>query len=71
MNEKEESSKAFWKGLVTGLVVSLLIVVLAFTSVRILKTFRIIGGITKDSTQETVANSGTVEKLSVLEDTIH
>lgn len=70
MNEKEESSKAFWKGLVTGLVVSLLIVVLAFTSVRILKTFRIIGGITKDSTQETVANSGTVEKLSVLEDTI-
>ena len=51
MNEKEESSKAFWKGLVTGLVVSLLIVVLAFTSVRILKTFRIIGGITKDSTQ--------------------
>lgn len=71
MNEKEESSKAFWKGLVTGLVVSLLIVVLAFTSVRILKTFRIIGGITKDSTQETVANSGTVEKLAVLEDTIH
>lgn len=71
MNEKEESSKSYWKGLVTGLGVSLLVVVLAVTSVNVLKAFRIFGGVAKDTTEESVTNSGTVEKLSVLEDTIH
>lgn len=70
MNEKEEIGKSYWKGLVTGVGVSLLIVVLAFTSANVFKAFRMIGGMKKNDTQETVANSGTIEKLSVLEKTI-
>lgn len=70
MNEKEENSKSFWKGLVTGLGVALLVVALAVTAGRVIQTFRLLGGTSKNGTQESVANSGTVEKLSVLEDTI-
>lgn len=71
MNEKDENSKSFWKGLVTGLGVSLLIVALAITVARVFQTFQVLGGITKGGTEESVANSGTVEKLTVLENTIH
>lgn len=70
MNEKEENSKSFWKGLVAGLGVALLVSVLAFTSVKVFQVFGIIGGIAKDGEQESVANEGTMEKLTVLEDTI-
>lgn len=71
MNEKEENSKSFWKGLVTGLGVALLISVLAFTSVKVLQIFGALGNLKSDGEQESVANEGTVEKLTVLEDTIH
>lgn len=70
MNEKEENSKSFWKGLVAGLGAALLVSVLAFTSVKVYQTFCTIGNATKKETQQSVANSGTVEKLAVLEDTI-
>lgn len=70
MNEKEENSKSFWKGLVTGLGIALLIVVLVITGARVLQMFQVFG-ITKKGTQESVTNSQTIEKLSVLEDTIH
>lgn len=70
MNEKEENSKSFWKGLVVGLGAALLVSVLAFTSVKVYQTFRTIGNAAKKETQESVANSGTIEKLAVLEDTI-
>lgn len=71
MNEKEENSKSFWKGLVTGLGVALLISVLAFMSVKVLQAFGTFGSLKNDGEQESVANEGTVEKLTVLEDTIH
>ncbi len=70
MNEKEENSKSFWKGLVAGLGVALLVSVLAFTSVKVFQVAGIIGSMTKDGEQESVANEGTMEKLTVLEDTI-
>ena len=70
MNEKEENSKSFWKGLVAGLGVALLVSVLAFTSVKVFQVAGIIGSMAKDGEQESVANEGTMEKLTVLEDTI-
>lgn len=71
MNEKDENSKSFWKGLVTGLGIALLIVALAITAARVVRTFQMLSGTSRKGTYESVANSETVKKLSVLEDTIH
>lgn len=70
MNGKEEKSKSFWKGLVTGLGIALLIVVLAVTAVRLVQVFQMFGGITGQKTHESIANADTVDKLSILEETI-
>ena len=43
MNEKEESSKSFWKGLVAGIGASVLIVILAITVGRVIKAYQMIG----------------------------
>ena len=69
MNEREENSKSFWKGLVTGLGVALLIVALAVTASKVIRTFQMVG-IIPSGAKESVTNSQTIEKLSVLEDTI-
>ena len=69
MGEKEESSKSFWKGLVTGLGIALMIVSLAILGSKVIRTFQMVG-IIPSGAKETVANSQTVEKLSILEDTI-
>ncbi len=70
MNDRDEKSKSFWKGLVAGLGIALLIVMLAVTTAGVFRTFMKFGG-NQAGEQESVANSGTVEKLTVLEDTIH
>lgn len=69
MGEKEESSKSFWKGLVTGLGVALMIVALGVMASKVIRTFQMVG-IIPSGAKESVANSQTVEKLSILEDTI-
>lgn len=69
MNEREENSKSFWKGLVAGLGIALLIVALAVTATKVIRTFQMVG-IIPSGEKESVANSQTVEKLSILEDTI-
>lgn len=69
MNEREENSKSFWKGLVTGLGVALLIVALAVTASKVIRTFQMVG-IIPSGAKESVTNAQTIEKLSVLEDTI-
>lgn len=69
MGEKEESSKSFWKGLVTGLGIALMIVSLAILGSKVIRTFQMVG-IIPSGAKESVANSQTVEKLSILEDTI-
>lgn len=69
MNEREENSKSFWKGLVTGLGVALLIAALAVTASKVIRTFQMVG-IIPSGAKESVTNSQTIEKLSVLEDTI-
>ncbi len=69
MIEKEESSKSFWKGLVTGLGIALMIVALGITASKVIRTFQMVGLIPSGA-KESVANSQTVEKLSILEDTI-
>ena len=69
MNEREENSKSFWKGLVTGLGVALLIAALAITATKVIRTFQMVG-IIPSGEKESVANSQTVDKLSILEDTI-
>lgn len=69
MNEREENSKSFWKGLVTGLGVALLIAALAVTASKVIRTFQMVG-ILPSGAKESVTNSQTIEKLSVLEDTI-
>lgn len=69
MNEREESSKSFWRGLVTGLGVALLIVALVVTASKVVRTFQMVG-IIPSGAKESVTNSQTIEKLSVLEDTI-
>lgn len=69
MNEREENSKSFWKGLVAGLGIALLIVALAVTAARVYQAFQALG-IIGQGAQTSVANSRTMKKLSVLEDTI-
>lgn len=69
MNEKEENSKSFWKGLVTGLGIALLVAVLGVTAAKVIRTFQMVG-IIPSGEKKSVANTQTVEKLSVLEDTI-
>lgn len=69
MGEKEESSKSFWKGLVVGLGIALMIGSLTFLGSKVIRTFQMVG-IIPSGTKESVANSQTVEKLSILEDTI-
>lgn len=69
MNQKEEISKSYWKGLVTGLGIALLMAVLAFTTANVWKIFRMIGGAAQEQSG-TVANEGTLEKMSLLENTI-
>lgn len=69
MGEKEESSKSFWKGLVTGLGIALMIVSLAILGSKVIRTFQMVGLIPSGA-KESVANSQTIEKLSILEDTI-
>ena len=68
MNEKEESSKSFWKGLVAGIGASVLIVILAITVGRVIKAYQMMEG---SGSYESVANAGVIEKITVLEDTIH
>ena len=69
MGEKEESSKSFWKGLVAGLGVALMVVALAIMASKVIRTFQMVG-IIPSGAKESVANSQTVDKLSILEDTI-
>ena len=69
MGEKEESSKSFWKGLVAGLSVALMVVALAIMASKVIRTFQMVG-IIPSGAKESVANSQTVDKLSILEDTI-
>ena len=69
MSEKEESSKSFWKGLVAGLGVALMVVALAIMASKVIRTFQMVG-IIPSGAKESVANSQTVDKLSILEDTI-
>lgn len=69
MNEREENSKSFWKGLAAGLGIALLIVALAVTATKVIRTFQMVG-IIPSGEKESVTNSQTVEKLSILEDTI-
>lgn len=69
MNEREENSKSFWKGLAAGLGIALLIVALAVTATKVIRTFQMVG-IIPSGEKESVTNSKTVEKLSILEDTI-
>ena len=69
MGETEESSKSFWKGLVAGLGVALMVVALAIMASKVIRTFQMVG-IIPSGAKESVANSQTVDKLSILEDTI-
>ena len=66
MGEKEESSKSFWKGLVAGLGVALMVVALAIMASKVIRTFQMVG-IIPSGAKESVANSQTVDKLSILE----
>ncbi len=70
MNEREDSNRSFWKGLVTGLVMALLIASMAGLAGSVIKGIQTLVTRNDQETQESVANARTVEKLSVLEDTI-
>ena len=72
MNEKEEDNRSFWRGLAVGLAASCAVLLVVFGAVKVYRTYQTIGRLANNSTQEeeTVANEGTIQKLSLLEDTI-
>lgn len=72
MSENEEKSKSFWQGIAVGLGVSLIIIMMAFGTVKIYQVVNLNKGMAKkdNSQSETVVNDATMKKLEVLEKTI-
>lgn len=72
MNEKKESNQSFWKGVAVGLGCAVMISALAFVSTKAYKNLQKIQHALTQNTeaQTTVVNEGTLEKLTVLEETI-
>lgn len=72
MNVNEEKSKSFWKGIAVGLGVSLIIIMMAFGTVKVLQVVQIKKEMQQkqDSQEESIVNDNTIKKLEVLEKTI-
>lgn len=70
MNEKEGSSKSFWKGLATGLGIALVISLLTYGGVSIYRGFRYMEKMAVQEEKTSVADDHTLEKIGVLEKTI-
>lgn len=68
-NEKEKHN-SFLRGLAVGLASSCAVLLVVFGAVKIYQTYRSLGRLAAGMGQESVANDGTLEKLSLLEDTI-
>ena len=69
MNENDEVSKSFWKGIVVGLAAACVVSLLAFAGVRVYQDYTGTG-IAGNSSNQSVANEGTVKKVKILENTI-
>ena len=69
MNENDEVSKSFWKGIVVGLAAACVVSLLAFAGVRVYQDYTGTG-IAGNSSDQSVANEGTVKKVKILENTI-
>lgn len=77
MNESEQErelqdreNKSFWKGITIGLGFSLVIVLMAFATVKIYQNLFLTGGLTGLGKEESVVNSESLEKMQVLENTV-
>lgn len=73
MNEREETNnKSFWKGVATGLAMAVVISLIAFGGTRVYRDYQKIQRAlsAENEEQTTVANSETMKKLTVLEETI-
>lgn len=68
---KNRESKSFWKGITIGLAFSLIIVLMAFGTVKIYQKLFLAGGSIATGDDTSVVNSTSVEKMQVLEDTIN
>lgn len=70
MEQKEASGKAFWKGVAVGLAIACVISLAALGVTYVTKNLQSLMRIMSTSEIESVADKSTMEKLSLLEDTI-
>lgn len=67
---QDRESKSFWKGITLGLAFSLVIVLMAFGTVKIYQKLFIGNTLNISGDDSSVVNSTSIEKVQVLEDTI-
>lgn len=70
MEQKEASGKAFWKGVAVGLAIACVISLAALGVTYVTKNLQSLMRLMSTSEIESVADESTMEKLSLLEDTI-
>jgi len=70
MEHKEESNKSFWKGVATGLGIACVISLMALGITYVSKNMQSLMRIVSRAEIESVAEESTMEKLSLLEETI-
>ena len=70
MGPKEESSRAFWKGVATGLGIACVISLVTLGITYVAKNMQSLMRIVRQAEIESVADESTLEKLSLLEETI-
>ncbi len=70
MERKEETGKAFWKGVATGLGVACVISLVTLGITYVTKNMQSLMRIVSQAEIESVADESTMEKLSLLEETI-
>lgn len=72
MNEnKEEINKSFWRGIAAGLGAACVIMLLAFAASRFYNVAISVKNIAGSQAEEKVTEAGVLEKMEVLESTIH
>ena len=70
MGQKEESSRVFWKGVATGLGIACVISLVTLGITYVAKNMQSLMRIVRQAEIESVADESTLEKLSLLEETI-